>query len=155
VAAFVVPGQDAGMTAPTFAIRPAVRADAAALWPLVREFAVSFTPEREAFERTLPELVARSDTLVLVAEAGGRVIGYLLASVHATFLANAPVAWVEEVMVDAGSRRAGVGSALMAAAERWAAHSGAAYISLASRRAGEFYVSLGYDESAVFFRKHL
>ena len=136
-------------------IRPAVAADADALWPLVRAFAVSFTPERAAFERTLPELLTRTDTLLVVAEADGAVVGYLLASVHPTFLANAPVAWVEEVMVDAESRRAGAGSALMAAAERWAAEVGAAYISLASRRAGEFYVTLGYDDSAVFFRKHL
>ena len=120
----------------------------------MRAFAVSFTPERDAFERTLRELLSRTDTLLLVAEADGAVIGYLLASVHPTLFANAPVAWVEEVMVDAGSRRAGVGSALMAAAERWAAESGAAYISLASRRAAEFYLALGYEDSAVFFRKH-
>lgn len=143
------------MTAPPLVIRPAVPADADALWPLVGEFAVSFTPDRAAFERTLPELLSRTDTLVVVAEVGGAVVGYLLASVHSTFFANAPVAWVEEVMVDDGSRRAGAGAALMAAAEGWAADSGAAYISLASRRAGEFYLALGYDDSAVFFRKHL
>ena len=124
MAAFVVPGQDARVSAPPLDIRPAIASDADALWPLVREFAVSFTPERSAFERTLPELLARTDTLLLVAEVDGAVIGYLLASVHPTFFANAPVAWVEEVMVDAESRRAGAGSALMAAAESWAADSG-------------------------------
>lgn len=143
------------MTSASVAIRPAVTADADALWPLVREFAVSFTPERDAFARTLPELLARPDTLLLVAEARGGVVGYLLASVHPTFLANGPVAWVEEVMVDADSRRVGTGSALMAAAERWAAERAAAYISLASRRAGEFYLALGYDDSAVYFKKRL
>ena len=143
------------MTAPPPDIRPAVASDADALWPMVRAFAVSFTPERAAFDRTLPEVLSRTDTLLLVAEADGAVIGYLLASVHPTLFANAPVAWVEEVMVDAGSRRAGVGSALMAAAERWARKAGAAYISLATRRAGEFYVAVGYAESATFFTKHL
>lgn len=31
----------------------------------------------------------------------------------------------------------------------------AGYVSLASRRAGDFYRALGYEDSAVFFRKTL
>ena len=143
------------MTPRPATVRPAVASDADALWPLAHAFAVSFAPERAAFERTLPELLGRDDTLLVVAEADGLVIGYLLASVHLTFLANGPVAWVEEVMVEAGSRREGAGSALMAAAEMWAADRGAAYVSLASRRAADFYLALGYDDSAVYFRKGL
>jgi hypothetical protein len=41
----------------------------------------------------------------------------------------------------------------MSAAEEWSASAGAAYVSLASRRSGDFYASLGYEESATFFRK--
>jgi hypothetical protein len=43
----------------------------------------------------------------------------------------------------------------MGYAERWARASGAAYLALASRRAGPFYLALGYEDSAVFFRKTL
>jgi hypothetical protein len=43
----------------------------------------------------------------------------------------------------------------MDAVETWARDRGAAYVSLATRRASEFYLALGYDESAVFFRKML
>lgn len=141
------------MTAAT--IRPAEPTDGEALWPLVRDFATSFAPVRAVFERTLPELLARDDTRVLVAEADGRLTGYLLVSVHATFFANGPVAWIEELMVDERVRRGGVGAALMRAAELWAADAGAAYVSLATRRAAAFYAALGYDESAVFFTKRL
>jgi GNAT superfamily N-acetyltransferase len=83
------------------------------------------------------------------------IVGYLLASSHLTFLANGPVVWVEEVMVDWPARGSGVGRQLMDAAETWARDQGAAYVSLASRRAGEFYLALGYEESATFFKKTL
>ncbi|HWH96828.1 MAG TPA: GNAT family N-acetyltransferase, partial [Pseudolysinimonas sp.] len=85
----------------------------------------------------------------------GAVAGYLLASAHLTFLANGPVVWVEEVMVGDGCRRSGVGTRLMAAAEAWAHEQGAAYVSLASRRAAAFYLALGYEDSAVFFKRRL
>lgn len=54
-----------------------------------------------------------------------------------------------------GHRGRGVGRGLMAAAEAWAAARGAAYVSLATRRAGGFYQALGYDDSAVFFKRSL
>jgi GNAT superfamily N-acetyltransferase len=100
-------------------IRRARPADRDRLWPLVQDFAASFAPERSAFDRSLDALIAREDTLLVVAEAPGSVIaGYLLASHHGTLFANAPVAWVEEVMVAAPARRSGIGPALMAEAER-------------------------------------
>jgi GNAT superfamily N-acetyltransferase len=48
-----------------------------------------------------------------------------------------------------------VGRALMAAAETWARHRGAAYIALATRRAAPFYQALAYDESATYFKRPL
>lgn len=126
------------------------------MWPLVRDFATSFTPERHAFEATWQRLQAESTALVAIAEASDRsIIGYLLANSHSTFLANGPVAWVEEVMVAENHRRSGVGRELMDYAERWARDSGAAYLALASRRAGPFYLALGYEDSAVFYKKTL
>jgi len=121
---------------------------------LVRSFAISSQPERSRFERTLEELLGRSDTLAIVAEDGqANVIGYLLASSHETFFANGPVVWIEEVMVSESGRRQGVGPQLLSAAEAWAAAIPTAYIALAGRRAAEFYVAAGYEESATYFRK--
>ena len=137
----------------TTLVRRATADDADAIWPLVSEFATSFTPDRGAFADILPALVSRDDVLVLVAESGGDAVGYLLAALHPTFFANGPVAGVEEVMVAPAHRRSGVGAALMSEAEKWADACGAGYLSLASRRAGDFYLALGYEDSAIFYKK--
>ena len=129
--------------------------DAGAVWPLVRAFATSYVPERAAFDASFASLLAHPDALVLVAHDAGDVVGHLVAHRHATLFANAPVVWVEEVMVDAAARRRGTGRLLVEAAERWAGGSGAAYVALATRRAAGFYAALGYEESATFFRKPL
>jgi len=141
---------------PRVLVRPARPEDADHVWPLARDFATSFAPERGAFDATWLRLGGAPGTLVAVAESAGTdVVGYLLAHHHLTFLANGPVAWVEEVMVDEGHRRTGVGRELMGYAESWARERGAAYLALASRRAGPFYGALGYDDSAVFYKKSL
>ena len=137
-------------------IRLAAASDADDVWRLVRDFAPAFQPEREAFDLTFRSLVEASGTLVLVAEQSTKsAIGYLLAHCQSTFLANGPVAWVEEVMVAERTRRNGLGQALMIEAESWAESQGAAYMSLASRRAGDFYLALRYEDAATFFKKPL
>ena len=137
-------------------IRLAALNDADDVWCLVQDFAPTFQPEWEAFELTFRSLVEAPQTLVLVAEErGGSVVGYLLAHCRATFLANCPVAWVEEVMVAGRARRQGVGQALMIEVESWAKSQGGAYVSLASRRAGDFYRALAYEDAATFFKKSL
>lgn len=125
------------------------------IWPLARDFATSFRPERAAFDLAFARLIDRDDTLLVVAVDEDAVVGYLLASVHDTLLANGSVGWVEEVTVAEGHRRAGIGALLMGAAETWARETGAAHLALASRRAGQFYLALGYEDSAAFYRKLL
>jgi GNAT superfamily N-acetyltransferase len=115
-------------------IRPARPDNRARVWPLARDFATSYLPERTAFDRTWRRLVEAPDTLPLVAEtADGDIVGYLLGN----------------------RRRSGVGRRLMECAEDWARSTGAAYFALASRRAGPFYTALGYDDSAVYYKKTL
>lgn len=137
-------------------IRRATADDRDAVWPLARDFATSFVLEREAFASSYDALLAAADTLLLVAELEPLgIAGYLLANTHLTFLANGRVAWVEEVMVDERTRRSGIGAALMRSAEEWAVAGGAVYLALASRRAGAFYLALGYEDSAVFYKRTL
>lgn len=137
-------------------VRPARSADADQVWPLVRDFGPSFAAERREFDATWRTLLEAADTLMVVAEATGhQIVGYILANSRLTFLANGPVAWVEEVMVAGSHRRSGVGRELMEHAESWAAERGASYMALASRRAGPFYLELGYEDAAVFFKKPL
>jgi GNAT superfamily N-acetyltransferase len=135
-------------------VRPARPGDVGQIWPLVEQFAFSYRPERMIFERSFAEFLERSDTLTLVAEGSGEtIVGYLLASYHGTFFANGPVAWIEELMVSESVRHQGVATKLTASAEMWAKSVPTAYLALASRRAGDFYLKLGYEESATYFRK--
>jgi GNAT superfamily N-acetyltransferase len=144
------------VTDPLLRVRPAVPGDRDQVWPLARDLATSYVPERPAFDRSFGLLLPDPAALILVAEAPGpRLVGYLLATSHPAFHANGEVAWVEELMVAASARRSGVGRALMAAAETWARHRGAAYIALATRRAAPFYQALPYDESATYFKMPL
>lgn len=137
-------------------VRAARADDRDQVWPLARGLATSFRPERAAFGASFVAVLTDPDALVLVAEsADGEITGYLLAFRHPAFHANGAVAWVEEVMVSDGSRRTGVGRRLIAAAEQWARSGGASYLALATRRAAPFYRALGYEDSAVYFRKTL
>ncbi len=142
-------------------VRPAEPGDAAAVAGLAAGLARSFEFSRAAFDASFPALVAAGDASLLVAVAGAAgpagpgCLGYLLGLRHLTFYANGPVAWVEEVYVRDDQRGQGVGRALMEAFERWAAGHGCALVALATRRAAPFYRALGYEDSAVYFRKVL
>jgi len=137
-------------------VRPAQAADRDQVWPLARDLATSIRPDRAAFDALFTSLLAAPDALVLVAAAPpGSITGYLLAFRNPAFHTNGPLAWVEEVMVAESARRTGTGRELMAAAEDWARSAGAAYVALATRRAAVFYRALGYEDSAVYFRKLL
>ena len=133
--------------------RAARAEDAASVWPLVASFATSFTPNRAAFETSFERALRHDETLVGVAEVGQSIGGYVLASSHLAFFANSPVVWVEEVMVAEHLRRTGVGAALMGFVQEWSDSTGAAYVSLATRRASAFYGALGFEASATFFRR--
>jgi GNAT superfamily N-acetyltransferase len=137
-------------------IRRAAINDADNVWLLVKDFAPTFVPEQEAFELAFRSALQEPQTLVLIAEQNdGSVVGYLLAHCRATFLANGPAAWVEEVMVSKRVRRQGVGQALMIEVESWAQAQGSSYVALASRRAGYFYLALAYEDAATFYKKPL
>lgn len=136
-------------------IRQAEKGDGEEIFALAREFGLTFRPEREAFDRALPSLLEDEDAMLLAAVVGGRVHGYLLGFTHVTLFANGPVAWVEEAMVQTGSRRQGIGRALLVEFETWARTRQAGYVAMATRRAPEFYSALGYEASATFYRKVL
>ena len=136
-------------------VRAALIEDVDAVWPLARDLATSYAVDHDTYTTDFAVLVADSTVALLVAEQDGVVVGYLLGQSHVTFHAGGPVVWVEEVMVARERRGAGVGRALMQATEDLARASGAAYVSLATRRAGAFYGALGYQESATYVKKRL
>lgn len=138
-----------------FTIRPAELTDSAAVFSLASAFATSFSVKRSAFESSFAALLQSPDAFIAVASENGRVAGYVLGFDHHTFYANGRVSWVEEIMVSNDDRRRGVGRQLMESFEQWARGRRSKLIALATRRAAPFYQSLGYEESATYFRRLL
>jgi len=136
-------------------IRRATAGDIDAVAALAAELASSFEFSLEQFRAGYPALLASDGACLLLAAGESGTAGYLLGFRHLTFYANGPVAWVEEVVVRGRDRGQGTGRALMAAFEDWAAAEGCALVALATRRAAPFYLALGYEESAAYFRKVL
>jgi len=136
-------------------VRGAVAEDHARLLPLAQQLATSYDVEVSTFKAVLDSQLVAPTGLVLVAEWQEQIVGYALAQLHQTFHANGPVVWVEEVMVAERHRGSGVGRALMCEIEVWGTSQGAAYVALATRRAGSFYTTLGYEPSATYYRRTL
>lgn len=138
-------------------VRPAIASDTHAVLSLAKGFATSFAVDERAFLRSYEALLHATDARLLVAESesDGAVIGYLLGFDHPTFFASGRVAWVEELTVQEAHRRRGHGALLMRAFEAWARTRGCRLVGLATRRASAFYAAIGYEESAVYFRKRL
>ena len=136
-------------------IRPARASDAQGVARLAEELALSFAFRPDAFRASYPALLADDRACLLLAADGDEVVGYLLGFRHLTFYANGPVGWVEEIVVRHRDRGEGIGRLLMDAFERWAGAQGCALVALATRRAAPFYLALGYEESATYFRKVL
>jgi GNAT superfamily N-acetyltransferase len=136
-------------------IRRAAPTDSAALIDLTREFATSFHPQVEAFEESFDFLIKQDEALLLVIDEANELLGYLLGFDHHTLYANGRVSWVEEIMVRQDRRRCGLGRDLMRQFEQWAATRGSRLVALATRRAAPFYTAIGYQESALYFRKLL
>jgi GNAT superfamily N-acetyltransferase len=136
-------------------LRLAQHADAAAVLALAKPFATSFVVEEQAFYRAFTELLTDPQAYLAVAETDQQLVGYVLGFDHYTFFANGRVAWVEEIMVSEAFRRQGIGELLMQAFETWAVARDSKLVALATRRAAPFYRALGYEESAIYFRKLL
>ncbi len=137
-------------------MRDAIWGDADERLELAGAFVTSFPLDEGAFHGSLQRLLGHRDAMLLVAEGErGQVVGYLLAFVHDTFFAHGPVAWIEEVAVDAAVRRHGGGRALTEECERRALARGAKLVGLATRRALTFYEFMDYEESGTYLRKLL
>ena len=132
------------------ACREMKRGDLDAVWPLLEQLGYEIT--REQLEARFEMIWAASDHLLLVAEQGDRVAGFLHASVRPA-LEKPPEPVVQAMAVDKSARRAGIGGALMAAAESWARDGGFSSISLYSQversDAHAFYTRLGFRPVAT------
>ena len=123
---------------------------------LARSLATTFSIEDDAFKRLFNQIIDNDDARILVSTNElGAINGYLLGFVYDAFFANGTVAWIEEMYVIDTARRNGIGLALEREFEAWARERDSKLIALATRRADSFYSAVGYEESAVYFRRIL
>ena len=137
-------------------IRRAKVDDVSSVKSLARLLATTFSIDDEAFNKLFNRVIDNDDARILVSTDELRAInGYLLGFVHDAFFANGTVAWIEEMYVSDMARRIGIGLALEREFETWARDRDAKLIALATRRAASFYSAVGYEESAIYFRRIL
>ena len=146
-------------------IRQAAPADTASIARLACQLGYPSTETQVA--RRLQALQDTPDSAVLVAESGGAAAseaGPLLGWIHVSvnrLVESDPDAEIRGLVVDEGSRSAGVGRRLVEAAESWALGRGFDTISVRSNvirdRAHRFYERLGYERKKTQhkFRKRL
>lgn len=144
-------------------IRPMTAADAGEVAALCGQLGYPSTPAQVAHRFGL--LAERPESAVFVAEAEDdeaeeRVAGFVHVQGRLAVESD-PRAEIAGLVVEEARRGAGVGRALMAAAEDWAADHGYDEVTLhsnvARERAHHFYQSLGYaiTKSSHMFRKAL
>lgn len=136
-------------------IRFATQNDEKSIFPLAKSLSQNASVEPEPFAFNLSRMISDPKSCLIVAQDGPQIAGYLYGNERSTFHANGPVAWVEELIVREGRRRKGTGSRLMHFFEEWAKRRACVYVSLATRRAGDFYGALGYESSAAYFKREL
>jgi len=129
-------------------IRPATGDDAVALADLSTQLGYPAVPD------TLSQRLARVrdenvGEVFVAADAHGRVVGWthVVPRLH---LEESPFAELAGLVVSDGARGAGVGAALLSAAEQWARQHGFAHFRVRSNvvreRAHRFYLREGYVE---------
>jgi GNAT superfamily N-acetyltransferase len=127
--------------------RPARIDDAPAVAALVTQLGYEASPS-EVADR-LARLLARGDQRFIVAEADGRLLGWVHVEL-AEYIESGTFAVIGGLVVDRAHRRQGIGAALMADAEAWARDQGCSVMRLWSSTtrtpAHRFYAGLGYAQ---------
>jgi len=139
--------------------RPAQKNDIPALAELAAQLGYPSTLEQ--IQKRFDALEGKpEETIVFVAEIGGRVVGWVHVHIY-SLLVDDPEAEIGGLVVDQSKRGQGIGAALMSAAETWAREKHCPSVYLRSNvirtPAHEFYKNIGYTlvKSQYAFRKPL
>jgi GNAT superfamily N-acetyltransferase len=142
----------------TLRIRPAIESDAAAISRLVGQLGYPASPDQ--IGPRLGDLISHPPATAVVAETpNGSVVGIATAHIFYSLHKTEPIAWLTSLVVEDDARGIGIGSALLAYAEKWAIDNGAVRLTLSSashrREAHQFYERRGYEISGVRLSKQL
>jgi GNAT superfamily N-acetyltransferase len=144
--------------APRYSIRPARASDVLELVRLFGELGYVMAPDVLA-KRWAAFAAGGEQAFVAVDEASPDERLFGVATVHATPVLHraGPVGRVTALVVDATLRGRGIGRALMAAAERWAAERGCVLLEVTSNQrrvdAHKFYEGLGFERTSFRFAR--
>jgi len=109
----------------------------------------------EQIENNLRKMADSDAYHVLLAEDEGQVVGLLGLSFRHTLFHPAPSALIDELVVERGHRRQGVGQRLLAGAIERCQAAGCCEIEVSTERANEaaqeFYRQQGFNHEAVLF----
>ncbi len=133
-------------------VRSAGLSDADSVFRLLSAFVTSYAPLRSTFDTNYPRLLEAEGTDLLVAEQGGRVVGYILSADSLTLFANGVVTELLELYVEEDARGRGIGRHMVDRAIAGARGRGAVEVTVPTRRAGAFYLNLGFEPTAEFFK---
>ena len=117
-------------------------------------------PVPEGFAEALRAAVERGVVEVLAAREEGRVVGVAVLAYRLSVSAAGPFASIEDLYVEPGARRRGVGRALLEAVGERCTSRGVSYVEAQAEdeEAVAFYAAVGYEEEPgvrVFFRSHV
>lgn len=133
------------MNAPAIVIRAARTSDADRVAALAEQ--LGYHAEPNAVADRLSRLLARPDQQFLVADEGGRAVGWIHMLIAEYVEADAFVV-IGGLVVDREYRKQGIGWRLLAHAEEWAAANGCSFVRLSSSmkrtEAHAFYERAGY-----------
>ncbi len=139
-------------------VRSAEAGDAGCVFALLGQFAMSYRPLRAVFDQSYPRLLegpASDGAELLVAEVDGDVVGYALAFRLLTLYANGPIVELHELMVEPTFRGRGIGGHLVHAVIDRARATDAVEITVPTRRARDYYLRLGFEETASYLKRKL
>ncbi len=141
------------MNHPDISIRPLRQTDVSAVMQLHRELGwnPAFKADGSSLRQRLESLTEEDNTLLVVAELTGEVVGYIHGQVVTYLLFAGREMLINEVFVMQSARGQGVGKALIGAIETEAVRRKCFRISVLNSREREsyrrgFYPSLGYSE---------
>jgi GNAT superfamily N-acetyltransferase len=117
-------------------------------------------PVSEGFAEALRAAVERGVIEVLVAREEGRAVGVAVLAYRPSVSAAGPFASIEDLYVEPGARRRGVGRGLLEAVGERCLSRGVSYVEAQAEdeEAVAFYGAVGYEEEPgvrVFSRSHV
>ncbi len=117
------------------------------------------TNRRKRAETFLAERIQKQDSLIYVAEADGRIQGFMQLYPSFSSLSMGPILVFNDLFVDPAARGMGVGSALLEVAHKLAEETGAAHMTLATARdnrsAIDLYGRMGWQVDDAYMHMYL